>query len=541
MSSVLEDIDQQSPAEISVTTQYQTEDGQPNVALLEDRTPESLQASSSMTLVIAVLGLMFLLLSYFPLWHTDVWGHLSYGRWIVAEGKLPVTEPLMPLSRGVPMVDTAWLSQLIGLFALEEFGTAGLQFLYAASIVFVAGVVAFGVYLRTAQPWLAILAVFMFYWCDYQQLVIVRPQLAGLVCFAAVFAMATSFRWRKWYLWAIPLVFVFWANLHGSFVVGIALLGAFTVGRAIDVWRRSRNLRMVFAETRTRQLLFVTELSAAAVLLNPYGIGIYPSVFAISSHPNLSSLVEWDPLTLRMKQGQAAAVLALSLVAMYRLSPRRVTAGEVLVLLGLGLGAMWTSRLIVWWAPVAAYYFGLHGAAVWRRLVESRPKEPKRGGLYSVAIIGLLWIFFAYSSLGGQVLHGSALTAEEAKLKLERSLSNGTPLEAAEYLLEHPPQGQIFNTYEWGDYLLWAGPEDVQVFVASHIHLIPEEVWQDYQEISQVGPAWSSKLDRYGVNTIVLNPSKHKQLAERLAVESEVWGKVFETNKTVIFERKLPI
>lgn len=538
MSTVVDNVESKSGQEIPVTPQYQTEDGQPNLALLEDRTPEALRATSALTLIVGVLGAMFVLLNYFPLWHTDLWGHLSYGRWILENGKLPATEPLMPLAMGVPMVDTAWLTQIIGYLTLQQFGTAGIQFLYASAILMVAGCVAFSVYARTKQPWIALLAAFFFYWCDYQQLLIVRPQLAGMVCFAAVFMMATSFKWRKWFLFAIPLVFALWANLHGSFIVGLAMLGALTTGRAIDVFRRTKNFKMVLSESRTRQLLLVTELSAAAVLLNPYGIGIYPTIFEISGNPNLQNLIEWDPLTLRMKQGQAAAALLLALVALYRLSPRRVTAGEVLLLSGLGLGAMWTSRMIVWWAPVAAYYFGIHAAAVWRTWMESRPAEPKRAGLYTVSILGMLWIFFAYTPLGGTVLHGKTATAEEKAKKVEKSLSPKTPTEAVAYLNENPPQGLVFNSYDWGDYLMWAGPKDMKLFVASHVHLVPEEVWQDYLEISQVGPNWSSRLDRYGVNTVVINPQLHKGLAKRLEDETETWEKAFESNKTAIFERK---
>lgn len=543
MSTVIDDIqEQEQPShEIPVTLQYQNEDGSPNVALLQDRTPEQLMASSAVTLLTGVLGVMFVLLSYFRLWHTDLWGHLSYGKWIATHGQLPSTEPLMPLAKGVPMIDTAWLSQLIGYFTIEQFGATGIQFLYAASITFVAATLAFTLYARTRQPWIALLSVVLFYWCDYQQLLIVRPQLAGLACFAAVFAMASSFRWRRWYLFAIPVVFALWANLHGSFIVGLAMLGALTVGRAIDVLRRTRSVKSMLAESRVQQLFVATELAAVAVLLNPYGIAIYPEVLTFSNHPNLASLVEWDPLTLRMKQGQAAFVMALTLIGLYRLSPRRVTSGEVLLMLGLGGGALWTSRLIVWWAPVAAYYFGLHGAAVWRTWMEARPRQPRRGGLYSVSILGMLWICFAYTPFGASVIHGGPTSAEEARKQFESRLSKNTPLEATKYLREHPPQGLVFNTYEWGDFLLWDGPDNLQLFVASHVHLVPEEVWQHYLLISSAGPTWDTKLDRYGVNALVLKPSRHGALVQALEEQADTWNKAYESNNTVVFERKNPI
>src|SRR5690606_10780062 len=109
------------------------------------------------------------------------------------------------------------------------------------------------------------------------------------------------------------------------------------------------SLKMALSETRTRRLLYALEFSAIACLLNPYGIGIFGEVFAIASHPNLESLFEWSALTLRMKQGQAFFLITVLLMFSLRLTPRRITTGEVLLLLGLGLATLWTCRFIIWW------------------------------------------------------------------------------------------------------------------------------------------------------------------------------------------------
>src|SRR5437773_6929188 len=42
--------------------------------------------------VAAVLGLVFVLLSHLPIWHTDIWGHMRFGEYIVQEGQLPTRE-----------------------------------------------------------------------------------------------------------------------------------------------------------------------------------------------------------------------------------------------------------------------------------------------------------------------------------------------------------------------------------------------------------------------------------------------------------------
>jgi hypothetical protein len=539
MSAILDERDQKTDNGSVVEMKYVNEDGRPNTALLQDRTPQWMQSSTPVVWLTLVLCLLYLFTSVSPLWHTDVWGHLSYGRWIVQHGRVPTVEPLLPLSQGMTFLDLPWLSQLIGYGMVQQFGISGLQFLNALGVVALAGIFTFAVYSRTRNLGAALLTLVAIYVGSYQQLLVFRPQLAGMVCFAAVFAMGTASRWRSWYLLAIPVVFAFWANLHGSFIMGLGLLGALTVGRAADVLVRTRKWKYVFAERGVRGLFLATELSLLAILLNPYGIAVYPEVFAVAGNKNLESLIEWDPLTLRMKQGRVAFAMALGLVTLYRFSPRRVSIREVLLLCGLGAASLWHSRMIAWWAPVAAYYLGLHLAACWRHWRGPRKVEPARGGLWTVIALGLAWIAFAYSPFGVVALHGQSSDPQMREKRYRASVSPLTPIDITDYLNRHVPKGLVFNSYEWGDYLLWAGPKGIQVFVNSHAHLVSQEVWQDYFTILRTLPGWEEKLKRYGVNTMVLDKDQKELIAAMEKLTD--WEKKFSDSKGSVFVRKQPV
>ncbi|MCA9091257.1 MAG: hypothetical protein KDA90_21795 [Planctomycetaceae bacterium] len=526
-------------------TTYLLPDGRPDASVLQDRMPPHLQVSRAAIMLLAANGLIFTILSYLPIWHTDVWGHLAYGRWIVEHG-VPQWEPLMPLSRGVSFIDTAWLSQVGGFALFQNFGTAGLQFASAASVAMVMGLLSCGVYRRTGNVWASLLTLFAFLAIDSRQLVfnlqmITRPQLAGMACFAIVFMLATAPRYRQWHTVAIALTFALWANLHGSFPVGLLVLGTLAVGRYVDFSWRARHALAGFRDATFRRLFVAAELGAVAVLLNPYGIGIYGEVFAVANNVNLRDLLEWEPLTMRMFQGQCAAIAAFVLACLYRVSPRRVTTGELLLLVGFGLLALWTSRMIVWWGPLAAYYMGLHTAAAWRAHVKHAPLPSRRAGLNTVVALGLSWIFFAYTPFGVRLLHGGPKTAEEAAQRFRKTVSRDTPVEITEWLVEHPQPGQIFNSYEWGDYLMWAGPQDAQLFVTSHVHLIPPEVWRDYRNTSYgLSGDWERQLDRYSVNTVIMDKMSHQGMIDALQ-KNEHWERAYEDRLGAVFVRRHPI
>ncbi|MCA9112079.1 MAG: hypothetical protein KDA52_19150, partial [Planctomycetaceae bacterium] len=243
MSTALTQPDSDTPTSAEVPEDVQENErlSGPDLNVLEDRVPQWLQGSRVLALWTAVLGLLYLVLSYQPLWHTDIWGHLSYGRWIWEQGRLPDVEPLMPLSIGMTYIDTAWLSQLMGYGLYRQFGVSALQMLYAASITSACTLLLIGVLRKSNSNISAgFLVILTFGIVDYQQLLIVRPQLFGLVAFVGLFTLLTAFRWRTGWWFVVPVLFVLWANLHGSFIVGLGLLAASCAGHAIDVFRRTR-------------------------------------------------------------------------------------------------------------------------------------------------------------------------------------------------------------------------------------------------------------------------------------------------------------
>ena len=499
-------------------------------------TPLNLRSSRAFAGLVCAVGLVYLFFSIRPLGQTAAWGHLTYGRAIWQLQSLPTTEPLLSLATGMPFVDTAWLSQLIGFGVMSQWGVAGLKGLYAACIAVCVALLAWRSYRSSRNGSAAAYAVLAFLVVAWESLMVIHAQLAGLVCFVVLLARFTGRKAHAsdWLL--VPALFAAWANLHASFVMGLYLLVCFAAGRALDVLRRTGSLQLTTRDDRVRRNFLLLELAAVAVLLNPYGPGLYAEVLTFSSNPNLRELPEWRPLSLQHFGGQMFVLVVVLLAMIYRWTPRRVRSWEVLTLVGFGVASMWSSSNLIWWAPVAALLVAQHAYAAMKahQHLPFVPKPATRQAKWSLVTLGILGICFAYSPLGGRLL-----TGKETELK--RAVSDDTPVAAVEYLKANPPQGLVFNVYEWGDFLQWAGPPGIEVFVNSNVHLIPLDVWQRYLQILDQRGNWEEVLDRFAVNTIVMDTQHHGPLVFKLKRQAEVWNLVFEQDGQVVFVRRKPL
>ena len=79
------------------------------------------------------------------------------------------------------------------------------------------------------------------------------------------------------------------------------------------------------------------------------------------------------------------------------------------------------------------------------------------------------------------------------------------------------------------------------MFANSSVHLVPFDVWLRYQQILDQRGNWEEVLDRFAVNTIVLDTRQHGPLIAMLKHKAEVWSPVFEQDGQVLLTRRKPL
>ena len=506
----------------------------PDARVLEDKTPDWMRSTPTSVLFTVLIGFVFILMASRPLWHTDLWDHLNYGQNILETKTVSETEPLLRLSRGVSMVNIPWLAQ-VGMASLNQhFGLTSLQFLFASLIAVSLGIVAWRSVRMSHSAIGGIVASAVFLKVNLDQMLVIRPQLAGLLFYCIVVAWSLGRRRHSKAAWiGLPLMFVLWANIHGSFSMGLLLMAITGIGRFGDVLVISRSLRLALLDRELHRTILLTQLCAAAVLINPAGLAIYPEVLNVAGNPNIGSMFEWDALTLRSAQGQSAAAVALLAFMAVKLSPRRLHCGEMLAFVVTGLLAMWSARMLNWWAPVAGILAGTHLLAAMRRTTRwlKNAQPGNAAGLWTVVNLGIIGILFLLTPFGIQMVHGRIPDAQ-------RLVSKETPLATVAFLdsMETLPRGIAFIPAEWAGYVMNRGPKSLEPMANLHVHVIPEQVWNDYIRLINGPTDWNGLMDEYGINLAVVDKDRQPGLLKRMR-ESTDWTANYEDHQGVVFTR----
>ncbi|MGQ0636111.1 MAG: hypothetical protein ACT4QC_15980 [Planctomycetaceae bacterium] len=481
--------------------------------------------------VIILLAGVFAWYARLPLAHTDLWGHLCYGRLICQTGSLPAREPFLPLAVDTPLVDTAWLSQVWLYQVARSAGLPGLQAWHAGLIVLCAALLV-ALIGRNRSPHRAFVgaltAMGVFVGVEWFQLAIARPQTAGLVCFVGLIAFVPTCGGNRGRFWIVPARFALWAHLPGSFVTGLAWLVALALGRALDVASRAGRGSAILIDRRTQGLVALVVLGGIATLLNPYRIRLWIEVLSFPRQPNLADLTEWQPLDLRTTQASLfiASVVAAGIAG--AIGRRRLAWAELLPMLLFGTSTIVSARMVVWWGPVVAQFIARRVALRSLGSDDQSTTNASRSWLWSTLVLVACAAAWGSSPLGRQML---GLPAGQST----RRYSERAPLEAAAYLRAHPPDGLVFSRSEWGGYLIWAGPPDLCVFATSHVERLPVAVWQDYRAISAGAPESVARLANYDVAMVVLEAGLQGRLVRELSGGG--WRRVQADGLTEIYAR----
>lgn len=382
-----------------------------------------------------------------PIYDPDYFWHLETGAWIAEHRSIPRVDPFSHSFAGKPWLYVDWLADLLmaGLYAAGDH--AGNIAVFCAVAGAAVGLWTWHVGKLAKSPW-SVLAVGPLLAAATVFRVAPRPQTLTLLLLAAILMLVVppagadpqrAVR-RAW--WAVPLL-VLWQNLHSSALLGwLALLAAAAGASADSLWRRQVAPPTGAVRSRWLQVL----AGALALLAAPWPIDRLAAGFLHLGDERVPAiLMEWAPIWrdgwLPAQSGWGAALAALTLLAMLPgilAAPRRQLPSAYWFLgLGFLVVGMRTARFV----PMAAMALAPLAVAGLDAALQSDRPALRRWGPTVAALLGTVGI-------GAAVHHARPLGVGVA--------AGDFPEGAAQYLRRNPAQGNLYNDFFDGGYLLWA-------------------------------------------------------------------------------------
>ena len=480
-----------------------------------------------------ILATVSFLVALIPVRANDFWWHLKLGELIYTQRAIPTTNIFAwTLPADYPFFYGAWLGELL-LYIPYRLG--GLELL-----IFARNLLAFGLFAlvgwearwRSGSWRIAAFAVLLFYVMVLNNLTL-RTQIWAWLPFMLFVILLNRFAAGSlspaWLL-LCPLLMAGWVNAHGSYILGLVLVGVYFAGETLRTLFKQPG---ALAWRSVAWLGAASALTAAASLVNPRGLGIYTYFIDLMTDPPSQVLIaEWQSPIPQGIAGTAffASILLLILVQAYTLF--RPTPTDLLLVLSF-LWLAWSGqRYVVWYGAIAMPIL----AQAISQLPLRWPKfSPQRSWMNGV-VMALLFLpvllvqpwFITSLPLPESYWQQARRSSPEGPL-----LSADTPVEAAAYLKAHPG-GHLFNEMGYGSYLIWAVPEQ-GVFNDPRVELYPFEQWQDYIRISQ-GFHYAELLDRYGADRILLDTQLQAGLAQALASDPG-WHLEFSAGQAQLWTR----
>jgi hypothetical protein len=489
-------------------------------------------------LLIAFAGLAIFVAPTDP----DAWWHLRNGQ-LVLESGVPHRDVYSWTAEGRPWLMQEWLTE-VGMYGVKSaFGYGALSVIFG--LLMAAGTALVYVLSRAhGAGRVPALVMVLFFAVFAAPTWGVRPQVLTPVFLGSFFLLLTLYKQEKLSakgLWALPVIMALWANMHASYFMGIAMLGAFIFGEAANtvIYRPERPARI-------NPLLLTLVGCVLATLINPYFIELwtYPLSYITggTENPLIRYTQEWQSPNFH-DQGNlffAASLIALALVGIARPAATeeertrwrwglrvRIDVTHAILLAAFTILALQAIRLQPVYGLVALPLLAGSLARAWpifSREGESQPSRTESIINGVVLAVGIILMAFWL------------LNMPQAQTRAEPRADTGFvyPVRAGEYLAGLNEPVKMYNDFAWGGYLINRLYPQHKVFIDGRADMYREGIFEDHITVQNVAPGWREVLDRHGVDLVLTPPNR--PLAYALASE-EGWEVAYEDGESVVYRK----
>ena len=471
----------------------------------------------------------------------DTGWHLRTGQWILQNGRVPQHDIFSYTKAGQPWFAWEWLWDVVFGWMHQNWGLAAVVLVSTVLMGTVFALV-YRLALWKSHNALAAIAVTLAGLAGSSIHWLARPHLMTwllLIVFYWLLERAQAGETRALY-WLPPLT-VLWTNLHGGFLAGLMLVGAYGAGELIAWTVETRAAEKAAALTRLRRYAAVGVACAAASLINPYGFKLHLHIAQYLTDSSMYSGIQ-EFLGYSFQHPMAKFVEAMLLLAAIAVGwniYRRRFAYAIIVVIWAHAG-LFSARhiplLMIVIAPIVAVMVAELAALVSVAEVAAWVRRAARGFERLASDIG------AVERIGRiPLVSAAAVILLVVMVRLEASDKFRAEFDAKRFpagAVNAIPGAElasgVFTSDQWGDYLIYRLYPNVKVFIDGRSDFYGSQFADRYIDAMNGKWNWEKVLDRYHVKTVLLPVGA--SLASTLK-ESAGWRVRYDDHVAIVFQR----
>jgi hypothetical protein len=464
----------------------------------------------------------------------DTGWHIRTGEWILAHGTVPTHDLFSYTKPGQPWFAWEWAWDVLFALIHRFSGLAGVAF---ATVLLLGaiGVLLYKLVLHACGNDILSFFVTTLALCGSSIHWLARPHLFSWLFLLVYLHLLPALQsGSKLAFAALPIVMVLWVNMHGAFLIGIALLALTALGEGLEALL-VRGEDLAAAYRRGRPLLACTGLCLAATFVNPYTWRLHRHVFEfLADKQLLDNIQEYQSISFHcppaiffevmivlaaaaafwsLQQGRIApALLSIAWLHLALLSASNIT---LFLVIAAPLVGSWLQYVLVRLQPLR--FVGVVFKTICEICEELKPMEraPR-----------------AFLLSGLSVLLMAGLFATGAKGFEGRFNPDSFPIQVIP-LVKSSTAKRIFTYDQWADYLIYRLYPQKPDFIDGRSDFFGMPIVTSAQHILSAQWDWKTQLQRFGVDMVLVKPDAPLCAVLKLSPD---WAMRFDDGKVLVFE-----
>lgn len=495
-------------------------------------------------IILAVFSLL-LFLNFQKIHSLDAWGHIAIGRYIVENKTLPLQDVFSFTAQGRPFYNFSWAYQIL-IYLVYLLGSLPALIIIKTLVVGLAFLLLFLIGYKKI-PFIFLVFVFLIAVLTAQVRFFLRPEIFTFLFISIyLFLISKYFEQGKIWIYFLPLIQVFWTNFHSLSILGpgilISYLGGEYVIKKVNLpfkWNEQGNLD----NNQIKKLFLVSIGCLIGMLINPYGYKIfnhYKSLFTtLNIHNKIlpCGIQELQPISFNISNLISMnmpyfKILVIICVVTILLNIKRQHITTFLIFLTFLYLAKISRRNIGLFSIIAWFTFYPNAKGVFNKYTLGKLRKYK---MYKILNIILMFgiIFLCYYNF-------KEIWDQDAYIdgKIIKRVGIGDnpvyPQGAYNFITQNNIKGNMFNSFNFGHYLLWKMYPERKVFIDGRIGLYQDNILTAYANTLLYQDSIRDVIERYDINYFLLETSSTRFL-NKFLYQNNQWKLVYFSPQAIIY------